>query len=662
MIRTGPRNADSSVMRSRSVVAAALVLAAAATLFPPAAAAELELDPTFGLIRTPVVAGGGVDVAGALVDATGSVVAAVHAGGGTAVARVLPGGNADAVTMYPGIAPRAVAFADTGELVVAGDDDATAAAVTSLLWLRPDGSVAARATQPAVYAAPYVQTVDAVATVPGAGRDAVVAGTAAGYLLVHRFDGSGARESTTVLPLGDHLRVRAVAALADGTVIVGGALDGRAFVARLARDGDLQWIATLTGGASAVHEEVGDLIVDGNGIVAAFASGATYSLARLSLDGGRDAAFGGSRATAAAAAALPVAGRVDNLDVDAAGYVVSGAGGLAGDGGRSAVAIARFDRDGVPSDDAHAVDVVPFEHERGRALVTDGGLVVIGEAGNGDAHDELFVARVRTADTPPVAGTTTDGADVVADPSSPVDGYWMVDASGGAHPFGAAAWHGNGPAAVDIEATPAGKGYWIVDGAGRVSINGDAHSFGGPPPLAAGETVSALASTPDGTGYWIFTSLGRVVARGTAVHHGDMAGVRLNAPLVDAVATPAGDGYYLVSADGGIFTFGAARFAGSTGNRRLNAPVQSLVPDGDGDGYWLVASDGGVFSFRAGFHGSMGSVTLNQPITGMVGSADGRGYLMVAEDGGVFAFGDAPFFGSLGDRPPAAPVVAIATR
>jgi hypothetical protein len=33
---------------------------------------------------------------------------------------------------------------------------------------------------------------------------------------------------------------------------------------------------------------------------------------------------------------------------------------------------------------------------------------------------------------------------------------------------------------------------------------------------------------------------------------------------------------------------------------------------------------------------------------------------MVAEDGGIFTFGDVAFHGSLGDRPPAAPVVAVA--
>jgi ribosomal protein L24E len=94
------------------------------------------------------------------------------------------------------------------------------------------------------------------------------------------------------------------------------------------------------------------------------------------------------------------------------------------------------------------------------------------------------------------------------------------------------------------------------------------------------------------------------------------------------------------------------------GGVRLNAPVQSLVPDPDGKGYWLVASDGGVFAFEAEFRGSMGDKRLNKPVTGMV--PYGNGYLMVAEDGGIFNFSDKPFAGSLGDKPPAKPIVAVA--
>jgi hypothetical protein len=54
----------------------------------------------------------------------------------------------------------------------------------------------------------------------------------------------------------------------------------------------------------------------------------------------------------------------------------------------------------------------------------------------------------------------------------------------------------------------------------------------------------------------------------------------------------------------------------------------------------------------------MGGKALNKPVQGMVRYGDG--YVMVAEDGGVFSFSDRPFSGSLGARPPASPVVAVA--
>lgn len=55
----------------------------------------------------------------------------------------------------------------------------------------------------------------------------------------------------------------------------------------------------------------------------------------------------------------------------------------------------------------------------------------------------------------------------------------------------------------------------------------------------------------------------------------------------------------------------------------------------------------------------MGQTPLNRPVTGMV--RFGNGYLMVGEDGGVFNFSDRQFHGSLGDSPPAKPIVAVAS-
>jgi hypothetical protein len=245
-------------------------------------------------------------------------------------------------------------------------------------------------------------------------------------------------------------------------------------------------------------------------------------------------------------------------------------------------------------------------------------------------------------------------------------GYWMATTAGQVFAFGNARLFGDaagtlGPArAVDLEPAPGGDGYWILDSSGAVDAFGAA-AFRGQVPagsLSAGEQATSLSATPDGGGYWVFTNRGRVLAFGDAPFLGDMSATRLNGPVLGSVATPSGAGYFMVASDGGIFAFGDAVFAGSMGGKRLNAPVQSLVPDGDGHGYWLVASDGGIFAFDAPFRGSMGGTRLNKPIVGMV--RYGAGYLMVGADGGIFNFSTSAFAGSLGDKPPASPVVAVA--
>jgi arylsulfatase A-like enzyme len=265
--------------------------------------------------------------------------------------------------------------------------------------------------------------------------------------------------------------------------------------------------------------------------------------------------------------------------------------------------------------------------------------------------------------------TTTASTTTTTTPSSPPlqsagaggSGYWMLGTDGVVYSFGDARHHGNAATssgAVDLEPTPSGDGYWILDSAGVITARGDAVSYGGATGLAAGERAVSLSRTPKGGGYWIFTDRGRVIPRGDAMFLGDMSATRLNGPVLDSIATPSGKGYYMVASDGGIFSFGDAAFYGSMGGQRLNAPVQSLVPDPDGIGYWLVASDGGVFAFAAGFRGSMGGQHLNAPVTGMV--PNGTGYLMVATDGGIFNFSDLPFHGSLGSKPPAHPITAVA--
>ena len=66
-----------------------------------------------------------------------------------------------------------------------------------------------------------------------------------------------------------------------------------------------------------------------------------------------------------------------------------------------------------------------------------------------------------------------------------------------------------------------------------------------------------------------------------------------------------------------------------------------------GDGYWIVGSDGGVFTFGdAAFYGSLGDVELHAPIVDLEPTPTGRGYWLLGADGGVFTFGDAGFHGA----------------
>ena len=76
-----------------------------------------------------------------------------------------------------------------------------------------------------------------------------------------------------------------------------------------------------------------------------------------------------------------------------------------------------------------------------------------------------------------------------------------------------------------------------------------------------------ICATPSGKGYWICGSDGGVFSYGDAAYHGSIpepggADV-LNEPIVGMAATPSGGGYWLLGRDGGVFTFGDAEFYGA---------------------------------------------------------------------------------------------------
>jgi len=72
-----------------------------------------------------------------------------------------------------------------------------------------------------------------------------------------------------------------------------------------------------------------------------------------------------------------------------------------------------------------------------------------------------------------------------------------------------------------------------------------------------------------------------------------------------------------------------------------------------GKGYWLVGSDGGVFAYGdAAFYGSMGDKVINGWIVGISSTKNGKGYYLQGSDGAIYAFGDATYQGGLFFPPP----------
>ncbi|MCU1429262.1 MAG: hypothetical protein JWL83_3262 [Actinomycetia bacterium] len=191
---------------------------------------------------------------------------------------------------------------------------------------------------------------------------------------------------------------------------------------------------------------------------------------------------------------------------------------------------------------------------------------------------------------------------------------------------------------------------------------GTAASRGSPASLRA--PITAMEATPDGRGYWLVGTDGGIFAFGNAPYLGSTGNLVLRQPVVDMASTPKADGYWLVASDGGVFAFGKARFDGAIAPFAMAAPAVGIAATPTGRGYWVAAADGGVFGFGdAHFHGSLGNVRLTQPIVGIAATPTGKGYWMAAADGGVFCFGDAHFHGSLVTDPnPRGPAVDIEGR
>lgn len=282
-----------------------------------------------------------------------------------------------------------------------------------------------------------------------------------------------------------------------------------------------------------------------------------------------------------------------------------------------------------------------------------------------------------------------------AQSAQPQQSYLLVGQDGGVFTYGVAFFCGSAVGRTTsrvVGIASGGSSYWVASADGSVyapSCNpvqtGSAHG------LALAAPITGIASS--GGGYWLVGGDGGVFNYGDAKFFGSAAGMHFHGPIVAIVGTADHGGYWLVGQDGALFTFGDARDFGSVcvvppnngaGNGALPSPCPAGVPEEsspvvgiaatpDGKGYWLATSAGGVYTFGdALFFGSLGDVRLNAPIVGISASpppencgASGRppaqGYWLVGADGGVFAFGDAQFLGSATGSRLNAPMAGIAT-
>ncbi|MDQ1516245.1 MAG: hypothetical protein QOE80_2075 [Actinomycetota bacterium] len=611
------------------------------------------LDPAFGAsgLVTTAIGGGGEIRALALqpdgkIVAAGVAVPAGHPNGGVpaqfALARYLPDGHLDPsfgaggtvmTTIVPGITAigRSVVVDADGRIVVGGQ-----------------------------------------AGLGGTGYNGVFA--LARYLPDGRpdpaFGGTGI-VTTDVSPGDDDLR--ALLLTPDGTLIAAGSSSSQRSpaVVRYLPDGRVERIFDQSHGPVDANQlgdvEAAALQADGKVVIGGSVVGDQpgFLLVRYLADGSVDPSFGdggevrtpmGSQAAVAA------------LTMQTNGKIV--AAGTVDFAGQYQFALARYLPDGT-LDRTFGVagtamtDFTPVVDEASAVTIAQGRIIAGGQSNfTGPGGTDFALAGLPGPLLPlPDPGAETPAGTATARNLTAAGqrGYWTLASDGHVSPFGDAPRLGDTTAgAVDLEPTPTGLGYWTLNQSGQVQAFGDARLIGRitTKGLLKNEKPSSLSATPTGEGYWIFTTIGRVFAFGDAAFLGDMSKTTMVGPVRDSVATPTGRGYYMVGSDGGIFAYGDAAFAGSMGGRPLNAAVESLVPDSDGAGYWLVGSDGGIFAFDAPFRGSMGATHLNKPVSGMVRYGDG--YLMVGADGGIFNFSSSPFAGSLGDKPPAAPVVAVA--
>jgi len=251
-----------------------------------------------------------------------------------------------------------------------------------------------------------------------------------------------------------------------------------------------------------------------------------------------------------------------------------------------------------------------------------------------------------TSGSPAVADVNHDGKlDVVMGTwgDSTTRKLWVFNGDGSANPAFAPRDDEFGPIlGQPVTADFNGDGFQdilVMTGGGGIAFSG-----------ANGSTLFKL---PSGVSYlnsaWVGDVDGNgkldVVAAGTSGNDGVIADYEFNAPA----------------------TLGTTSWSQFRGDPRLTgskyySTLSSDFCNGTPDGYYMAARDGGVFSYcNAPFFGSMGGQPIAAPVVGMSTTPSRNGYWEVGADGGTYAFGGAGFHGSASAYHPASAIVAIAS-
>lgn len=190
--------------------------------------------------------------------------------------------------------------------------------------------------------------------------------------------------------------------------------------------------------------------------------------------------------------------------------------------------------------------------------------------------------------------------------------------------------------------------------------------------------AGASAGGASGSGYWMLGYDGTVYPFGSArlcqnVFGGSNLDVFIpNSYGADIVPTPDGLGYWALDGENYVDFFKCSNmpdadylqyehnnfFADKLAPNEVPTSMSALP---DGSGYWVFTNLGRAIPFgNAQWYGDMGNVHLNGPVLGSVATPTGHGYYMVASDGGIFTFGDAHFHGSMGGARLNKPVMSMA--